>query len=265
MMAPVTGPAQRGDEMADPAALGYDDVHAWHGRLDPPADAGARPRAADLEILSAQERARCQGFVRAVDSARFAAMHAAVRRVLAGYLDVEPAAIQFGRSRCCACGRAEHGPPRIDWPATDLCWNLSRSADHWLLAVTRQRRIGVDIEVPRDLDLGEMAPAALTEAEQEYLSSQQQAGRLGLFYRCWTRKEAVLKACGVGLAGSLRTLDAAPARSGPVELAHRCRGGPGRWAVQDLIQQCGQPAWLGAVAQPAAGAARVRLLRTCTA
>src|ERR1017187_6933443 len=185
-MAPVTGPAQRGDEMADPAALGHDDVHAWHGRLDPPADAGARPRAADLEILSAQERARCQGFVRALDSARFAPMHAAVRRVLAGYLDVGPAAIQFGRSRCCACGRAEHGPPRIDWPATDLCWNLSRSAEPWLLGGQRQPRVAPNTAAAPTPKRGERAPAALTEAEQEYLSSQQQAGRLGLFYRCWT-------------------------------------------------------------------------------
>lgn len=255
--------------MVDPGGLGRGEVHAWHGHVDAAANAAAQPRESDLATLSAQERARCRRFVRPADSVRFAAVHAAVRRVLAGYLDVEPAAIQFGRSRCCECGQAEHGPPRIDWPATGISCNLSGSAGHWLLAVTRDRRIGADIEVPRDLDVGQMAGASLTAAEQDYLRSQPEAGRLRLFYRCWTRKEAVLKACGVGLAGSLRKLDAAPAHTGPVELTHSCRGGPGRWAVQDLPagEDAGaghdltpEPCWLGAVAQPAAGAGRVWLL-----
>jgi 4'-phosphopantetheinyl transferase len=254
--------------MTRPPGPADGDVHAWHGRIDRPPDPAAPPRPADLAVLSEDERARCERFVRPADRVRFAAMHAAVRGVLAAYLGVRAADLRFGRRPCCECAGTEHGPPRIDWPATSLMFNLSGSDDHWLLAVARERPVGADIEVPRDLDVGAVAAAVLTESERDYLGGQPDAGRRLLFYRCWTRKEAVLKACGVGLAGSMRSLDAAPASSGPVELQYSCRGGPGRWAVADLTDggtagppgSRAGPGWLGAVAQPAAGAGQIALL-----
>jgi hypothetical protein len=53
-----------------------------------------------------------------------------------------------------------------------------------------------------------------------------------------------------------------------VELQYSCRGGPGRWAVADLTDggtagppgSRDGPGWLGAVAQPAAGAGQIALL-----
>jgi 4'-phosphopantetheinyl transferase len=245
--------------MADPIALTLSEVHAWHGRIRERSDAPGEPRESDLVLLSADERARCGRFVRPADRARFAATHAAARRVLARYLAAGPAEVRLGRTPCCQCGSAEHGAPRIDWPPADITFNLSRSGDHWLLAVTRGRRVGADIEVPRDIDPGELAPGCLTAAERQYLSAYQGAERLRVFYRCWTRKEAVLKACGVGLAGSMQELEVVPGRAGPVQVCHRCAAGPDRWVVQDLPARPGPAGWLGAVAQPAADAGRVWL------
>ncbi len=241
------------------------EVHVWHSHVGG-SQPGGQPREADLEILSGQERDRCQRFVRPTDRVRFAAGHAEARRLLAGYLDVGPAQIRFGRTPCCRCGRAEHGPPRIDWPRTDITFNQAGSGDHWLLAVSRGRRVGVDIEVPRDIDVGEVARACLTAGEQQYLAARPEADRLGLFYRCWTRKEAVLKACGIGLAAALSELDVLPGHDGPVEVRHPCSAGPQLWAVQDAparpgvggpAQEAPAPAWLGAVAQPARRSGRV--------
>ena len=187
--------------------------------------------------------------------------HAAQRRVLARYLEIDPAEIQFGRTPCCECGSVQHGPPRIDRPVTDITVNLSGSGDHWLLAITRARPVGADIEVPRDIDTGQLARACLTPREQQDLGRQPGAARQQIFfYRCWTRKEAVLKACGIGLPGSMRGLEAVPGRIGPVEVRHCCQAGPDRWLVQDLTGIPGPaqaPAWLGAVAQPAAEAGAV--------
>jgi len=267
--------------VTDLIALTRSEVHAWHGRTGEQDSVPGEPREPDLAILSADERSRCRRFVRQADRARFAATHAAVRRLLARYLAAGPAEIQFGRTPCCECGSAEHGPPRIDWPPTDITCNLSGSGDHWLLAVTRGRPVGADIEVPRDVDTGQLALICLTAAEQQYLSTRREDERLDVFYRCWTRKEAVLKACGVGLSSSLRELEVFPGRDGPVEVGHRCKAGPDRWIVQDLPAEPGQAdraqapsrdaaavgaadisgiagaGWLGAVAQPAAGAGRV--------
>lgn len=245
--------------MADSITLGPGEVHAWHGCTGARSNTPGEPRESDRAILSADERARCGRFVRPADRVRFAAAHAAARRVLARYLAAGPAELRFGRTPCCQCGSAEHGPPRIDWPPTGITGNLSRSGDHWLLAVTRGRPVGADIEVPRDIDTGELAPGGLTAAEQQYLSAQPADGRLRAFYRCWTRKEAVLKACGVGLAGSMQELEVAPGRPGPVLVRHRCAAGPDRWLVQDLPARPGPGGWLGAVAQPAAEAGRVWL------
>lgn len=261
--------------MADSTALTGAEVHAWHGYVDLSNGPPGEPQGSDLEILSASERDRCGRFIRPADRVCFAAMHAAQRRLLARYLEVDPAEIRFGRVPCCECGNLEHGPPRIDWPPTDITCNLSGSGDHWLLAVTRERRVGADIEVPRDIDTGQMASACLTTAEQRILRSQQEAARLPVFYRCWTRKEAVLKACGIGLPGSMRELEVAPGRDGPIEVRHRCKAGPDAWVVEDLVAGPGSagtkdparapgwhappgtPAWLGAVAQPAEDAKRV--------
>jgi 4'-phosphopantetheinyl transferase len=273
--------------VTDLIALTPSEVHAWHGRTGEPSGAPGEPREPDLAILSADERSRCGRFVRQADRVRFAATHAAVRRVLGRYLAAQPADVRFGRAACCECGSAEHGPPRIDWPRTDITCNLSGSGDHWLLAVTRGRRVGADIEVPRDVGAGQLALICLTAAEQQYLSTRREDERLGVFYRCWTRKEAVLKACGVGLSSSLRDLEVSPGRDGPVEVRHRCKAGPDRWIVQDLPAPPGQDrtadralapsqgagatgaaqadqgagaagdGWLGAVAQPAADAGRV--------
>jgi 4'-phosphopantetheinyl transferase len=215
-------------------AVTRSEVHAWHGRSGGQSSVPGEPRESDLAILSAGERSRCGRFIRQADRARFAAAHAAVRRLLSCYLAAGPAEIRFGRTPCCECGSTEHGPPRIDWPSTDITCNLSGSGDHWLLAVTRGRRVGVDIEVPRDVDTGQLAPTCLTAAEQQYLSAHREDGQLDVFYRCWTRKEAVLKACGVGLSSSLRELEVAPGRASPVEVRHSCKAGPDRWIVQDL-------------------------------
>jgi len=191
---------------------------------------------------------------------RFAAAHAAARRLLATYLGEAPAAIVMGRRRCCMCGSAQHGPPRISFPSTDISYNLSRSGDHWLLAVTNGDSIGADIEVLRGLSTGELAGACLTAGEQQYLNARAESERLRLFYQCWTRKEAVLKACGAGLAGQMRELDAAPRQAGTARVRYRCPAGPEFWAVQDLSSgNAGTDMWVAAIAWPAAAAGPVLL------
>ena len=251
--------------MADSIALAGSEVHAWHGRTGDRSSAPGEPHESDLAILSADERARCGRFIRQADRVRFAAAHAAVRRLLGRYLAAGPVEIRFGRTPCCECGSTEHGPPRIDWPPTDITCNLSGSGDHWLLAVTRARRVGADIEVPRDVDTGQLALVCLTAAEQRYLSTRREDERLDAFYRCWIRKEAVLKACGVGLSNSLRDLEVAPGRAAPVEVRHGCKAGPDRWIVQDLPALPGRHGTADRAPAPAGGAGPTRATRTTRA
>jgi phosphopantetheinyl transferase len=183
-------------QISGPSEPPAGEVHVWHGRVF------GEPTSDDIAVLADAERARSARLRRPGDRARFVAVHAAQRRLLARYLSTDPAAIRFGRSRCCQCGSSEHGRPNIEWPPTELSHNLSRSGDHWLLAVGVGSQVGVDIECHRDIELDRMAEACLTESERGYLKDQPDELRRQVFFRCWTRKEAVLKACGVGLAGS---------------------------------------------------------------
>lgn len=249
-------------QLSDPGPLAGE-VHIWHGQST------GEPPGADLAVLSEAERARAARFARPGDRARFVAAHAAQRRLLAHYLGADPAAIRLGRSPCCKCGSGEHGRPVVEWPAAGLSHNLSRSGEHWLLAVASGGPIGVDIECHRDIDHDRMAEACLTESERVHLQGQPEQQRRQVFYRCWTRKEAVLKACGVGLAAKLTSLEVYPARSGALEVHHSSGTCPDTWLVQDLAGPdaggaSGQPhtglPWSAAAAQPARRPRQVRLL-----
>lgn len=262
----------REEQMADLGAAQANEVHVWHGIVDQARDRSYGPSTGDLAYLSAGERARCLTFARPVDQRRFAAAHAGVRRILAGYLDAAAPLIRFGRVPCCRCGDTEHGPPRIDWPQTDITFSLSHAGDHWLLAVTRGRRVGVDVELASGADIALLARTCLSAAELGYLGAHHGTRRDAVFYTCWTRKEAVLKACGIGLAVPPSSVEVAPARSPRAQVTFACAAGPREWAVDDLARPQDsrqQPApgslaqWFGAIAQPLTGQGRI-LLRGAT-
>jgi 4'-phosphopantetheinyl transferase len=116
-----------------------------------------------------------------------------LRRVLAAYLDEEPEEI--------ALTGGEHGKPQLAREPKRLAFNLSHSEHLALVAVARDREVGVDVErVKPERDLIALAERAL--APEEAAAVREAAGpeRVRLFYELWTRHEARLKCLGVGLA-----------------------------------------------------------------
>ncbi|CAL9516358.1 hypothetical protein SUDANB176_03759 [Streptomyces sp. enrichment culture] len=205
-----------------------DAVHIWRGR------APGELVPDDTDVLSAQEL-RMARRLPAAAGARYAAAHAAVRRVLAEYLGVPPRDLVFGRRPCPRCAHPEHGRPRIDWPPTDLDFNLSRSGAQWALAVVIGRQVGVDLEDDRTLDVEGASRFAMSASELAHiLSAPDATARAHAFFRCWTRKEAVVKAIGVGIVTDLSEVDVRPAEDGPVLVTHAEPTGPDTWLVQDL-------------------------------
>ncbi len=85
-------------------------------------------------------------------------------------------------------------------------FNLSHTGDHLLLALAREGYLGVDAELHRPLpELDGVARRVFTPEEREALArAHSEKERLHAFYRGWTRKEALLKALGGGLAIPLR-------------------------------------------------------------
>ena len=170
------------------------EVHLWSAWVDQLEDPGA-----SLALLDDHERARADRFCFERDRDQFVARHAFVRRVLGGYLGVAPAALVICPT---AAGRPELAAP------SGLAFNASHSAGLAVVAVARERRIGVDIERMRHLDdvMG-IADGHLTEGETEWLRSVPQASRSAVFLTLWTRKESVVKAVGGGLSIPLDSFD----------------------------------------------------------
>jgi 4'-phosphopantetheinyl transferase len=117
--------------------------------------------------------------------------HGVLRLVLGRYANLNPAELRF------AIG--ERGKPRLI-SAEDVEFNLSHSDDVALLGVTTGCEIGVDVEKIRAVeDMENLTHTYFCRAESEELKSVAFEQRREAFFRCWTRKEAYLKAIGDGL------------------------------------------------------------------
>ena len=116
----------------------------------------------------------------------------ALRLVLASYLGEAPEAI--------ALARGEHGKPRLATGPERLAFNLSHSDDLTLVAVSRGREVGVDVELEKPgRDLVALAERALAPEDAEAVRTAEEGERTRVFYALWTRHEARLKCLGVGL------------------------------------------------------------------
>ena len=163
------------------------EVHIWWLPLQ--LDGEDLERA--LAVLSEQEQARANRFHFARDRRRFVRGRALLRRILGGYTGVEPARVPLELS--------PSGKPFLA-NGSGLHFNLSHCEDRGVLAVA-SRPVGVDLEKVRTV------PEALVIAERLFTVLENRALRAcpqqlqsEAFLRCWTRKEAYVKARGGGLA-----------------------------------------------------------------
>jgi 4'-phosphopantetheinyl transferase len=176
------------------------DVHVWCVRLD----SGELGPAGD--VLSHDERSRAARFHFERDARQFSRSHVALRTILARYRDVEPAMLRF------AAG--PHGKPALD-PPSSLRFNLSHSGERALVALAWGREVGVDIEDRRNpkrqhhdaTSLLALVRATFSDAEVRALEALESSAVERAFFRCWTRKEALVKATGRGLSFDLRSFD----------------------------------------------------------
>jgi 4'-phosphopantetheinyl transferase len=148
-------------------------------------------------LLSTDERRRAGQFRFEKDRRLYVAAHGALRALLGAYEGVNAGEIQLVSGA--------HGKPMIAAPATsDLQFNLSHSHELALVAVTRGRAIGVDIEqIKYEFAFEEIAGRFFTPRETDVLSALPKGLHRAAFFKCWTSKEAFLKAKATGLSGAL--------------------------------------------------------------
>lgn len=157
------------------------------------------------KLLSSAEQLRAAKFTFDIDRDRFVVGRGRLRQLLGGYLNADPRAVPLVDG--------EHGKPAIAEQASGLSFNLSHSRDVVVVAVSRDREVGVDVEwVHDDLDIDGLARRYFTAAEQQLLARTPATRRAYVFTTLWTRKEAVLKSFGVGLTISPKHVEVLPGR-----------------------------------------------------
>ncbi|MBU2581444.1 MAG: 4'-phosphopantetheinyl transferase superfamily protein [Alphaproteobacteria bacterium] len=90
-------------------------------------------------------------------------------------------------------------------------FNLTHSGEVAAIAVCRTAEVGIDVEQVRPVSEG-LARRYFSSAETEGIADLPEAQRLAAFFRCWTRKEAFVKATGEGIRRGLHsfTVSVAP-------------------------------------------------------
>jgi 4'-phosphopantetheinyl transferase len=128
-----------------------------------------------------------------------------------------------------------------------LCFNVTHAEDMALYAVARARAIGIDIEAYRQLpDATAIAERFFSPLENRTLRALPVAEQALAFLRCWTRKEAYIKAQGMGLSLPLNQFSVTLVPGEPARLLHTNHDpvGAGHWALQDLAPAPGYVAAL---------------------
>ena len=192
-----------------------DHISAIYGRLE--------------ATLSRDETDRASRFHFERDRRRFTATRGTLRTILGGYLKTDPQLVKFDYG--------PQGKPSLAPAISDIRFNVAHSEELALIALSRERELGVDVEHIRPLNWAEQIP-------ERFFSSQEAAELRSLprhqadaaFFACWTRKEAYIKARGGGLSIPLDSFSVSLDPSKPAALLHVVDDSNevSRWAMVEL-------------------------------
>ena len=196
-------------------------VHVWAVPLD---DArvdldGGR------ELLSPDERERAARFHFEQHRRRYLIAHIALHWILSRYLQIDPAQLSFELG--------SNGKPKLTaaLASNGVEFNLSHSNEMALLAVNRIGEVGVDIEyVKPDFKFEEIAERFFTAREATALRELPSELQRQAFFKCWTCKEAFLKAKGTGLSGKLDEVEITLGAADQVQIRADVPG----WSLAEL-------------------------------
>jgi 4'-phosphopantetheinyl transferase len=203
--------------------LSEGEVHVWRAWLDLPQSS----IQALEQTLSDDERVRAQRFRFVKDRTHFIAARGLLRAILGRYLLREPRTLSFSYNAYGKPALAEMpesvgtytpGQPRATTRVApiasgrtkgeSLSFNVTHAQGMALYAVTRNHAIGVDLEyIQRQMEWEAIAERFFSPYEVSMLRAVPPQMRHIAFFNCWTRKEAYIKARGMGLSLALDQFD----------------------------------------------------------
>lgn len=186
--------------------------------------------AAAYAALSNDELTRAAKFRDPRLGARFAFGRFALRRLLAQHLDRDPWDLTFHYS--------PYGKPELaDLALHGLHFNVTHSHNLALIGLRVGAPLGVDMERFRpDFSTDDIAARFFAAGELQSLQAMPAHERVAAFFRCWSRKEAFIKAIGEGLSFPLDEFEVSPAQTNESALIsiRGSREAASRWTLRDL-------------------------------
>lgn len=177
------------------------------------AAASALPRWIDL--LDSTETVRAARFRFERDRHRYIACHGILRVLLGRAIGRAPADLRFDVT----------GYGKQSLRDSTLRFNISHSHQLALFAISRDITVGCDIELQDERFLAENIPEHFfSAAEIAEWNALPPTERLAGFFAGWTRKEAYIKARGLGLSLPLNSFDVALAPCDRPALYRGCDG-----------------------------------------
>lgn len=212
-------------------SLSSGEVHVWRVLLEQPAEL----HETYLRTLAEDERARANRFHFDQHRRHFVVARSFLRALLARYLDTTAEAVRFAYG--------PYGKPMLagEHGERSLRFNASHSGDWAVYAFVQDHEVGIDVEhIKGDFESEGIAERFFSTREVQTLNALAKEERPAAFFRCWTRKEAYIKAIGSGLSCPLDSFDVTLAPGEPAALS-RVEG----WSLFDLDVA---PGYAGALA-----------------
>ena len=182
------------------------------------------------QTLSTDERTKADRFRFPKDRSQFIVSRGALRAILSRYLNISSHILRFDYN--------PYGKPSLTVAqgGNTLRFNLSHSRGMALIAITKNRDIGVDLEgINQNFSCLEIAEKFFSPLENSVLRSLPEHFQATAFFTCWTRKEAYIKAVGKGLSIPLNQFDVSLAPGEPAALLN-VEGNPEEASKWSLIQ-----------------------------
>jgi 4'-phosphopantetheinyl transferase len=212
------------------------EVHIWHIDLTEVLSSRLGTR-----LLSEDELEKAGRFAFPRDRQRYIAGRAALRIILGRYLDIAPDRVRFSYGA--------NGKPTVIEPQTEISFNLSNSSDVAVAAVSVFARIGIDLEkIDSGVNGSDLAAQFFTAYELASITAVPQENRQVRFLEFWTRKEAFVKALGVGVSVSLDQFEVSEWKD---QSTLQVSGFEGTWFFRQFVPQRGYIAALIVEARPA--------------
>lgn len=208
-------------------ALHSGEVHVWRTPLDQPTALRERLRS----MLSDDEQAKAARFYFARDRDHYIVAHGILHTLLGGYTKCDPRSLRFSFN--------VYGKPSPERGSAeqDIRFNLSHSHGLALYAFALDHEVGIDVEYMKpNIEIEGLARHSFSANERAVLLALPPEERLQGFYNAWTRKEAYIKARGMGLHLPLNSFDVSLRPGEPAALLQSREDArePARWRLVAL-------------------------------